>query len=181
MEHRQFEEMLLLYFYGELSEEERREFEEHYRSCPLCQKEYAQLSKLSFWLEELESIKPKEKTLKRIRSQARKSATKPLFERIFAFPAYLRWSLSFLGALIIFGIIAWQVWKLPGGTALSNYDLWNFAENVELLNEQAQALVYDVNEQISSSNLLSQKQDYISQLELEIEEVELLASGVFEI
>src|SRR3990172_5393383 len=46
MEHKKFEEMLVLYSWNEIKKEERNEFEHHTRGCNSCKNELEKLKKL---------------------------------------------------------------------------------------------------------------------------------------
>ena len=189
MSHEEYQGLLLRYFYQELEGAEKEEFEAHLYQCRICQQALQELSGLSFQLEELEGFKPTPRLQRAIKKQAQKSLKKPLWERIFQPGAQLRWPVSLAVALMIFSIIAVMVWRVPSGIEREAYSLWQVAENLEAISSESQSLAYvfpnlseqELLEEGFESNYSSQPTDSLSQLELELEEIEMLAEGIFEI
>ncbi len=190
MSHEEYQGLLLRYFYQELEGAEREEFEAHLYQCQICQQALQELSELSFQLEELEGFKPRPGLQRAIKKQAKRVVKKSLWERIFQPSAQLRWAVSFVLALVIFSVIAVMVWRIPSGIEREAYSFWQVAENLEDISSESQSLAYvfpslsseqELLEEEFESNYSTQSSDSISQLELELEEIEMLAEGIFEI
>jgi len=64
--HKQFDEMLMLYFYGELSSVETRIFQNHLDKCPYCQHELNKLKEMKDSLSKVPVVVPTKELIKRV-------------------------------------------------------------------------------------------------------------------
>lgn len=124
-----FEEMLMLFHFGELSEMESKIFQNHLKSCEKCQKELAELRQMSGLLsqepEELPSMDLVEKAnlevMKKLGDEATVSGFNGIkdffneiadsFAQLFAQPKF---QLSGMAATLLIGVLVGKVWMSSG-------------------------------------------------------------------
>ncbi len=127
--HQPFEDMLLLYFYDELSNGNRKIFESHLSSCPVCTKKLAQLTTMKNSLNAIQLPRPSTvlieranaKVLEKIRAYKRfplKDRIMNIFDDlqealtgIFTQPRY---QLVSLGVTLIIGMFIGKLWLSSG-------------------------------------------------------------------
>jgi len=130
MKHdRKYEESTILYFYNELSDVDRLDFQQHLKSCPNCQMQIERLEKLGAACQKSVDIKPADELLDRLNQQ--------IMEKIVAEPkkgivrrlrygwsdlagsvlaAFMRpqYQVVTIGMTFIIGILVGKIWLSTG-------------------------------------------------------------------
>ena len=124
-----FEEMLMLYSFGELSEMEGKIFQKHLKSCTRCQQELTELNQMNSMLNQEPEYIPRlelvEKTNQRIMTQLRTELRESGFENMKSFFNELvdffaqlfaqpKFQLSGMAATLILGVLIGKVWMSSG-------------------------------------------------------------------
>jgi hypothetical protein len=126
MKHEQkYDEMLMLYHFGELSEMETKIFQNHLKSCTKCQQELAELQQMNSILtnepEELPSMelvnKANAEIMQKLNTETREKSFESIkgffdelvnsFAQLFAQPKY---QLSGMAATLLVGVLVGKVW-----------------------------------------------------------------------
>jgi hypothetical protein len=126
MNHKRFEELLLLYNYNELTSNEIQEFESHLSVCSRCRNELEEMKKFNLILNELETVQSKDTLLQEARQalseslksgQTKRSIWNTIVETIYdvLIPQYkiAFGSLAFLGVGILIGYLAFKTREVP--------------------------------------------------------------------
>lgn len=146
-----YEEMLMLYHFGELSEMESRIFQNHLKTCPKCQQELSELQQMNSVLnlepEKLPSMKLVEENNQKVMAKLTKEkATSGFanfkefinelvdtFAQLFAQPKF---QLSGMTATLLIGVLIGKVWMSSGLKNNPDMMIQLLSNNTEISAEQ---------------------------------------------
>jgi hypothetical protein len=172
MNHSDFENQLLRYFYSELEGPERESFEAHLRDCKQCRAELENLKAVALGVNRtFESAGPRAEVANAIRARAGVSLSpKP--------KARSGWRFSFAGLAALILMATATTWFLVSGSAQKAYDtdrMENALENVEdelVAVEDLQAEDSSVDQMEPAVSAQPQASSEMDSLEQELDEIE---------
>jgi len=180
MSHENHKNKLLQYFYQELAEKERKEFEAHLSKCPLCKDDLENLKSMSLELNQaFDQAKVGDVVLGRILEKAEVTRKNGFLSRPLPRIKNLRWGLSYsAAALFLLGLALslWMVFLRPDPKA---YDYNQLAENIGSLEQ-------DFSEEYGASEIAMLGSDdssgnSLESMEQEIVEIQEISKGIFEL
>jgi len=194
MSHENFEHKLLQYFYQELSEEEREEFDAHLAECAVCRKELAGLKALALELDPVfAGAGPGRETLERIERAARSAGSDAESRKPrVSFAARPRWALTFAAASIFLAALFASLWLVLLRPLPPDYDFSRAAMTMDSI-EQDMAMVAGQGEEeeyfendldqldlvIAAADIKSEAGDYaMDSLETELDDIEGISNGI---
>jgi len=149
-----YEEMLMLYHFGELSEMETKIFQSHLKKCQKCRQELAELQEMNSILtnepEEMPAMELVNRANAKVMEQLNTSAAKEsawesikkmfievadTFAQLFAQPRY---QLSGMAATLLIGILVGKVWLSSGLKNNPDMMIHLLSDNTEISTEQYQ-------------------------------------------
>jgi len=195
MSHQNFEHKLLQYFYAELSEKDRAEFEAHLAGCEECRKELNSLNAISIeFNREFDKAQVETEVWERILEAAEAKTNKGLLSYLWPRPLVARMAVSLaLAALLIFVVRAGiERWSYRHSMNLTS---WPLASQIGLLEQDlsmngassngtaaAEGLEEEDNWGIAIlSSGLEPSDDAIDSLDEDLGEVEEISGGIFEL
>jgi len=195
MNHEHWERNFLRYFYGELSAEEKQEFERHLEQCLVCRKEMEGLKALSEKISEFNVPEPGRDTIERIVAKA--EAEKDSAGEIRGWLKTRRMVWSFAGAIVAMIVIGLSLLMVLEKPEEIDYEGLEVSQTIGVIEQELPAddasgfvaLVYEdenlfdgLEDELAALGSESEsEQNWFEEMEQELFEIEELGNGIFEI
>jgi anti-sigma factor RsiW len=193
MSHENFEHKLLQYFYSELSGNDLAELEAHLVGCEECRKEIESLKAMKLKLDhEFDQVRVESGVLERIMRASKAKAKKPFLSYLWPRPLIARMAVSFAVATMLFFVVRAGVENLFPRIP-TNVASWPLAEQIGQLDQDllitGSTDVTAGEDGIEDDNLaiavlysgLEPADETIDSLDEDIEEIEEISNGVFDL
>jgi anti-sigma factor RsiW len=180
MSHENYKNKLLQYFYQELPEPERKEFEAHLSKCPFCRTDLEDLKAMSLELNQaFDRAAVGDAVLGRIIEKARVTESKRVFPALLPKTRGLRWGLSFSAAALFLLALVISLWLVVMQPNLTAYDYNQLTENVGSLEQDFSGDSGDSETALLGSD--DSNDSSLDSMEQEVTEIQVIANGVLDL